>query len=229
MVFRRAGAAWQLDRTAELPGTPIGLAHDGKRYVMSMRGQRGLAAFEGAGLQQRRIGLPEGVVPGPLAAWSHGGLLVYDYAGGRALKLSPEGKVTGELEIDGHATGLGVAPAGGFYVTLGDAGAVLRFDANGKMDARWPIPDDGPVPAWPAGIAVETGGDLLVVDRHNDHVLVLGAAGQATAIGSRHGWEPGLLRFPNSIALIPGGGVLVSDGGNGRVQLFRRTDRDTDE
>ena len=131
IVFRKVGPSWQLDLTAQLPGAPIGLAHDGSRYVMSMRGQPGLTAFEGARLQQRRIGLPPGVVAGPIAAWKHGGLLVYDYAGERALKLSAEGNITGEFAIDGHVTGVAVAPAGGFFATLGDAGAVLRFDANG--------------------------------------------------------------------------------------------------
>jgi hypothetical protein len=80
------------------------------------------------------------------------------------------------------------------------------------------------VPAWPTGLAAEPGGTLLVVDRHVGRVLVLDATGQVAGLGSRQGWEPGLLLFPAGIARLPGGLVLVADEGNGRAQLFRRAE-----
>ena len=79
------------------------------------------------------------------------------------------------------------------------------------------------MPAWPTGLAAEPGGNLLVVDRHAGRVLVLDANGQVAGVGSRKGWEPGLLLFPAGIARLPGGAVVVADEGNGRAQLFRRS------
>jgi len=83
------------------------------------------------------------------------------------------------------------------------------------------------VPAWPTGLAPEPGGNLLVVDRHVGRVLVLDANGQVSGVGSRKGWEPGLLLFPAGLARLPGGLVVVADEGNGRAQLFRRSAQGT--
>jgi len=42
-------------------------------------------------------------------------------------------------------------------------------------------------------------------------------------LGSRRGWDPGLLNKPAGLAWIPAGGLLVADLGNGRAQTFRLT------
>jgi len=69
---------------------------------------------------------------------------------------------------------------------------------------------------------VTPGGEVLVADRHNGRLLVLDATGRPLGQGSRRGFDPGLLRFPSGIALLPDGGIVVTDEGNGRVELFRR-------
>jgi hypothetical protein len=102
---------------------------------------------------------------------------------------------------------------------------VLRFDAEGQRTSEWKLPADGPVPAWPSALALEPGGELYVLDRHAGRILLLDNEGRAFGVGSRRGWEPGLLRFPGALTRIEDGRLLVADEGNGRVQLFRRTDR----
>ena len=220
--FRRVGVSWQPDRTVALGGAPVGLAWDGRRYVASLRQGAGLVAFEDAGLVQRPLPLPRGVVPGPLAALPGGDLLVYDEAGRRVLRLR-EGKPAGEVEIAGHVTALAGSPSGGILAAIAAEGSVVHVDASGKTDAVWKLPASEQVPAWPSGLVVEPGGTVLVVDRHAGRLLVLDALGQVAGIGSRQGWDPGLLLFPAGIARLPGGLVLVADEGNGRAQLFRRT------
>ena len=226
MRFRKVGVSWQLDGSAPMPGAPVALVWDGARYVASMRQGKGLVAFEGAELAQRRLPLPRGVVPGALAVYPTGELLVFDYAGGRALRLS-RGGAPPELEvaIGERVTALAADSAGGFFAAVPGSAAVLHFDATGALAATWPLAPFEGVPAWPVGLAVEPGGDVLVVDRHGSRLLVIDARGEWVGLGSRDGWEPGLLRYPAGIARLPDGQVLVADQGNGRAQVFRRTDR----
>jgi len=227
LLFHKVGVSWQLDQSVPLPGAPVGMAHDGSRYVVAMRERKGLVAFEGPNLLQRRIGLPKDVEIGPIAAWPDGRLLAYDYVGQRVIELSPDGLLKGIVEIDGRVTGLATAPSGGFYVALGQEATVLRYDAGRQLSSAWEIPGVGPVAAWPVALAVEPGGDVLIADRHASRLLVLDVGGKPVGIGSRRGWERGLLLLPNAIARLGEGRILVSDTGNGRVQIFRRTDSDT--
>jgi hypothetical protein len=164
------------------------------------------------------------VVPGPLSVYPGGDLLLYDYAGARALRLDADGTSSAEVAIPGEVTGLAVAASGGFYAAVAAQGAVLHFDAGGGLQATWALPPFEDVPAWPVGLAVESGGDLFVVDRHVARILVLDGTGQTVGLGARRGWEPGLLLDPGGITVLPDGLVLVADEGNGRAQLFRRTD-----
>lgn len=221
--FRKVGVSWQLDRSVTMGGAPAGLTWDGRRYVASLRQGAGLVAFEGAELVQRRLPLPRGVVPGAVAVAPGGSLLLYDAAKGSVLRLSPEGAVTAEVAVGGNVAALAATAAGGFFAAVPAEGSVRHFDAGGKLAATWKLPAFEQVPAWPTGLAAEPGGNLLVVDRHVGRVLVLDASGQVAGVGSRAGWEPGLLLFPAGIARLPGGLVLVADEGNGRAQLFRRS------
>jgi hypothetical protein len=222
--FRKIGVSWQLEKTVPIEGTPVSLVWDGRRYVAALREGRGLVAFEGSDLAQRVHPLPRGVVPGPMAVYPGGDLLVYDYAGGRALRLGDDGTASAEVAIPGEVTALAVATSGGFYAAVASRGAVLHFDAGGGLQATWSLPSFEEVPAWPVGLAVDPGGDLVVADRHAGRILILDASGNVVGVGARQGWEPGLLRYPAGLALLPDGLVLVADQGNGRLQLFRRTD-----
>ena len=222
--FLKVGVSWQLDKEVSIGGVPAGLAWDGRRYVASLREGKGLVAFEGPELAQRPLALPRGVVPGPLAAYPNGDLLLYDYAGGRALRLARDGAAEAEFGIPGEVTALAVGTAGGFFAAVASQGLVHHFNAGGGREATWRLPPFEEVPAWPVGLAAEPGGHLLVVDRHTGRLLVLDAGGKVIGLGARKGWEPGLLLHPAGITRLPDGLVLVADEGNGRAQLFRRNE-----
>jgi hypothetical protein len=225
VVFRKVGVSWQLANTFRLPAAPVGLAYDGDRYVVSLRGGEGLLAFEGEQLLMRKIGIPDGVVPGAVAARDGGGLLLYDFASRRVLQLDSKGDRIAETAIEGQVTGLDQGANGAMWVAVGDESAVLHYDANGALVARLEVPGEGPMPAWPAGLVAGGSGELAVVDRHAGRIVIFDRDGIVAGVGARRGSEPGLLMFPRDVTTMPDGRVLVADEGNGRVQAFRRTDQ----
>jgi NHL repeat len=224
-VFRQVGVSWQLLATAALPATPVALAWSGDRLVAALREGEGLVAFAGPDLELQRLPLPIGLVPLALAARPDGGLWVYDAHGGRVVALGADGAVGVSVPLAERVGGLASTATGGFLATVPEAAAVLRYDENGERDARWLVPGDDPEPAWPVAVTVDRGGRAVVVDSHGSRIVVLDTEGRAVGLGSRRGWEPGLLFSPGAIALLPDGRVVVGDAGNGRVQIFRPTDR----
>jgi hypothetical protein len=222
LLWRHGADGWGVVRAANLPAPPAGVAWDGGRYVVALRGEGGLMAAEGDELALRPLPLPDGGVPGPLAGDPRGGVLVFDHAHGRVLRLDGGGRVTSQAAVEGYVTALAAGPGDGFFTAVAEDGAVRRHAAGGAVEETWRLPAAAPVPAWPSGLAVEAGGDVLVADRHTGRILVLEVDGEPAGFGARQGWEPGLLRFPAGLALMPDGRVAVADLGNGRVQIFRR-------
>ncbi len=221
LVFRKTGVSWSLFKSIPLTGVPVSIVRAGNRYLVSLRQGQGLVAVEGADLLLRRIALPKGVVPGPLAA-ANGITYLYDYAGGKIVVLSgSDNKVVREMDIGADVDALAAGPAGDLFVARPAAAAISKLGSGGGLEATWTLPRSGPVPAWPSGVAVAPGGQVFVVDRHNGRILVLDASGRPVGQGSREGFDPGLLRFPAGLALLPNGSVAVADEGNGRIQVFR--------
>jgi len=227
VVFSGTGSTWTAERSLTLPGVPLALTHDGERYVLSLRQGAGLVALEGPDFKLRRLPLPAATVPGAVAAAARGGgILLYDLAGGEVLALEADGGVAGKTPVAAELTALTAAPDDGFYAVFAAAAQVRRYGPNGEELGRWAVPGAGPVPAWPAGVVVEPGGDLLLADRHGGRIVVLDAGGKISGLGSRRGWEPGLLLLPAGMARLPDARLAVADQGNGRVQIFRRIDRE---
>lgn len=226
-LFQKEGETWALERAVPLPGTPVDLIFDGKRYLASLRKVSGLVAFEGPALLQRRIPLPRGLIPGALAIEPSGDLLVYDFASSNVVRISSAGSKTREVQIDGMVTAIAAAPAGGFMVAIARDASVQRFDADWNPAGSWTVPAKQPVPAWPTGLSVEPSGDILAVDRHSGRIIVLDGSGTPEGFGAGQGWEPGLLLYPAGIDRLADGRFVVADQGNARVQIFQRTDRAT--
>jgi DNA-binding beta-propeller fold protein YncE len=222
VIFKQLKGIWNVDRAVALPGSPLDIAHDGIRYVLSLRSGAGLVAAEGPQHQLRSISLPAGSVPGTVAAQRGGGFLIHDSAGNRILSLGPEASLTGQTPVAGNPTALASAPGGGFYAAFADLGTVRRYSLAGEVLESFQVPGEEPVPAWPTGIAALPGGAVVVVDRHGGRIVVLDAKGRLQGVGSRRGWDPGLLLFPAGIAALPDGRLAVADQGNGRIQIFRR-------
>jgi hypothetical protein len=226
VVFHRTPTTWKVARTVKLPATPLDVIHDGERYVLSLRQAPGLLAVEGADYRLRNLAVPQRTVPGVLAEGPSGSILVHDAAGERVLLLHAGGEFEVIGPVAGNVTGLTSTPGGGFIAAFAAEAAVVRYGANGDEIGRWAIPGDGPVPAWPTDVAVHTGGDLVVVDRHNARLLVLDAGGRIVGQGARSGWDAGLLRFPTGLARLADGRFVVADTGNGRVQIFALPDEE---
>lgn len=221
VVFRRVGAGWSTEREVTLPAAPAAVAYSNGRYVVAVRGSAKLFAVAGSGSSAapEETALPEGILPGRLAASSDGALLLWDSRGRRVVKLRDRA-VASQVAIDGAVTALTSDGAGGFWTAIGAAGELRRFDGTGNLLATWRVPADAPVPAWPSGVAVEPGGRLFVLDGHAHRVVVLDSSGVAVGVGAGRGWEPGQLLYPAGLVRMPNGTLLVGDGGNGRAQLF---------
>lgn len=222
LLFHRVGSGWPLRREVALPAPPAALTFVGGEYLAALRGAGPeLLAVRGgeSAAEPRKLALPDGIVAGRLAASSDGGLLVWDARRGRVVKLQGS-SVVAQAGIAGNVTALASDGAGGFWVGIGERGALERYDAEGRPAGRLRVPSESPVPPWPAGIVVEPGGRLFVLDRHQHRVVVLDGEGQLLGLGAGKGWEPGQLYFPDALARLPNGALLICDGGNGRVQLF---------
>ncbi len=220
------GGGWSAERTIPLGAPPLAMVHDGRRYVVALRGRGELTTIGNVSSVPLRgnLPLPPGTVPGALAAMPDAGLLVYDAAGGRVLALDDAGRTRAETPAEGHVTALAAAP-GGFYAAFAGEATVRRYAVDGRIVEQWQVPGRAPVPAWPDGIVVDPGGGLLLADRHGDRILALDGAGRLAGVGSGKGWKPGRLLSPAGIARLPDGRLVVADRGNGRVQIFRRLGR----
>lgn len=218
--------AWNVERTVTLPSAPRALAHDGRRYVVSLSNGK-LVSVEGDEFNVRGIALPLGTVAGVVAARARGGLLVHDPAGERVLILGEDDAVRGEVAVTSGLKALAASPDGGFYTALPALAEVRRHGPDGAVLRTWTVPKQGAVPAWPSGLFAAPGGDVVVVDRHSGKILAFDAAGRLVGIGAGRGWQPGQLLFPVAIAEFPDGNVLVADQGNSRVQIFRSVEQES--
>lgn len=220
LVFRRIGAGWSTAHEVVLPAPPAAVAYAGGRYLVALRGRSRLTAVTpgATSATTQEIALPDGLLPGRLAA-SGAELLLWDSRLGRVVRLR-EGAIVAQVAIDRTVTALADDGSGGFWVGIGETGELRRHDASGRLLVTWRMPAEGEVPAWPAGIASEPSGRLFVLDRHTHRVVVLDPGGRAIGVGSGKGSEPGQLRYPSGMARLPGGGLLIGDGGNSRAQLF---------
>lgn len=226
IAFRYEDEQWKGAVAVTLPATPVGIDHDGNRYMVAMRGGQGLAALEGEGLQRRSIALPGGAVPTLVAARPGGGFLIYDALGHQVIALDANGTPGAGIPVKSGATALAVSPSGGFFLAYAGSSEIVQYDARGSELETLSVPGVDPVPAWPVWIRAATGGEIEVLDGHGSRVAVLDRSGRLVGAAARAGWEPGLLRFPADAATLEDGRLAIADTGNGRVQLFRRSTED---
>ena len=221
LVIFFSADGWTGARAIALPGSPLDVVYAGDRYLVALRGRRALAAVARPDFELDSLALPEGTVPGFLAAAAGGGLLVWDAAGERVLNLDEDGGIRREKALPGGVTALAAEPGGGFYAAFAGEAEVRRYGAGGQLLATWTVPGVDPVRAWPSGLAAEPGGRLLIADRHAGRIVALDVAGHLVGVGSQRGWHAGRLSSPAGLARLADGRVAVADQGNGRVQIFR--------
>ena len=225
ILFAEEAAGWLVARVIDLPGTPRGVVHDGSRLIVSLRGEAALVAVDLETGRLDTLPIPPGTVPDVMAPALDGGVWVFDWAGSRVLGLDASSRQKASVPIEDRVGALSASAGGGFYASFPEVGEVRRYGPEGQLIDSLVVPGVGGRPSWPSGLLAESGGEVLVVDRHNGRLLVLDASGRLLGTGSREGWESGLLRFPSGLARMDGDRVAVVDEGNGRVQIFRWTAR----
>lgn len=71
------------------------------------------------------------------------------------------------------------------------------------------------------GLAVGTGGQILVLDFHVQEIRLFDAAGKFVKVVARRGHGPGEITNANGMVQAPDGTIWVNDPGNARFSVFR--------
>ena len=209
----------------------VAVGKDGRIYVVSGgnhevgvfddSGKR-LSALGGQGSEPGQLFEPVGIGIGP-----KGEVYVADKGNGRLQMFSNGGQFRREfaLEEDGEPVvpvDVAVSADGKeLFVTTNNSHRVLVFASNGKFLRGWggEGEDDGQF-RYPATLAVDAWGNVLVVDVLNQRVQKFDPQGNFMQSFGGIGGKPGTLFRPKGIAVDAAGRSYVSDSFLGAVQVF---------
>jgi len=167
-------------------------------------------------------------VPMAVAISVDGSVYVVEGGQGRLVRrFDTDGKPLGALAPPGTDSGtrmpvsVAVSPKGDVYVADRAAQAVDVYTGQGNYAGRLasPFGNEG----WqPLGLGSDRAGNIYVTDvtpgKHR--VVVLDPGGTLRLAFGQPGSDDGEFSFPNAIAVDQKGTMFVSDGNNGRVQMF---------
>jgi DNA-binding beta-propeller fold protein YncE len=116
--------------------------------------------------------------------------------------------------------GMTVSPDGE-YLVLDNAGRLLVFDANGKLQRQWWMPETSV--GKPEGVCVLKDGRIAVADTHYFRVVLFSHEGDVVGMFGTRGTGPGQFEFPVSVIQDDKENLYVCEYGNfnDRVQKFR--------
>jgi tripartite motif-containing protein 71 len=173
---------------------------------------------------------------GPIAVDEAGNVYVAPDAGRTIRKLSPDGKLVAESQIEPPARegrfvwlgGVTVDSSGKVYaVESGDddwhygTASIQEFDANGQFITRWDLPKtaEGKI-KYPALIAMDGSGNAYVTDKSSHCVHKLDAQGKYIKSWGSKGTGDSQFDTPEGIAVDGSGHVYICDRQNSRIQEF---------
>jgi iron(III) transport system ATP-binding protein len=116
--------------------------------------------------------------------------------------------------------GMTVSPDGE-YLVLDNAGRLLVFDAQGKLQRKWWMPEYSV--GKPEGVCVLKDGRIAVADTHYHRVVLFNHDGEVVGKFGKLGKGPGEFVYPVSVVQDDNENLYVCEYGNGndRAQKFR--------
>lgn len=215
-------------------GPCSGVAVRGDEVLVLHRGNRGTDAkgltpvrepvvevFDAAtGRLKREWGAGLFVVPHGISVGANGHVWITDTGSNQVFEFSAAGallRTLGERGVPGadathfdRPTDVAPLADGGFYVADGYGNSrIARFSADGKLLAQWGTRGNGPGQFnIPHALAVDARGRVYVADRVNDRVQVFDGSGRYLTE-----WKSDTLGRPFGLALLPGDGIAILDGG----------------
>lgn len=138
-------------------------------------------------------------------------LLVVDAAGAFVRELPlPAGTFVADVAVDPAGTLYVVDAVGGTIFSLPRGGAAFAPFSNGLKEYL----------NQPIALAVAPRGQLLVVDRTGNGLVIVGRDGSFQGRQLGMGWTDGLVYYPGQTCADASGTVFVADRDNNRVQAF---------
>ena len=155
-----------------------------------------------------------------LAVEPGGAVVVLDAVGQQLLRFTPDGQFTASFGVEQtfyRPRGLGIDAAG--QIAVADTGGVriVRLDPSGALQSQAGGPDSDLARQQPTDAALTPGGDLYFVEAESGAITRLAADGSLTRWGG-----PALASTIDGphLAVLPAGGLTVSDPEGRRVLLF---------
>lgn len=152
--------------------------------------------------------------------------LVADGVAARIIRFSPEGDKALEFQSPSQIPGFypGDVKATGFFVYSLDVVSrlVVRFDHTGTYrDVLIDFDElfEGGRIA-PSGMDVDNSGRIVVTDETDHQVILFDAYLKVEIVFGSYGSFPGQFDSPAGISFLERGGLLVTDSGNRRLQIF---------
>lgn len=210
----------------------VAVGAEGRVYVVDS-GRHRIAGYDATGNPTGHFGKEgkgDGEMQGPvgIATGPDGTIYVADRGNNRVQVFTADGMFRRTLElVEGETpvtpVDVAVGDNGGkLFVTANNSHKVVSASArNGKVDSAWG--GDGSEPGqfkYPATLAVNGAGEVLVVDVLNQRVQVFDGDGAAKNAFGALGAKPGTFIRPKGVAVDGSGRIYVSDSYLGVVQVF---------
>ncbi len=211
--------------------TDVAVAADGRVYVVDS-GRHRIAAYDASGNPAGHFGEEgdeDGQLSGPvgLAVAPDGAVYVADKDNARLQVFAADGAFRRVLPLeDGGEAAAPVdvaASANGetLFVTTNNGHRVLALSARGELEHGWGGPGEEAAQfQYPATVAVDEAGRVLVVDVMNARVQIFDASGAPQGAFGELGAKAGMFVRPKGVATDGTGRIFVSDSYLGVVQVF---------